>query len=402
MDKLNRRSRLHLCDHCYKFLPRSSWATGKLAPDPSSTCVLCRVILATINHLQSLHYKPLQSYSVIFQRLFDPGIGRRGIHNLPRFSAPPAADGPRSENETVIMDNYTETETALLTPDQERNNQKVMYRTVVKPYRSATLCTRLPLPSSAAGPQMFAADSHEIEQRIQRIAQSCAEQHDLCRQSALLAADGSASENFPHPIRLAHLDKIGESRSIRLIEANGMVPNYVCVSHRWRGNEQLKTKATTIESAFKGIPFETLPKTFQHSAVFAQKLGIDYLWIDSLCIVQDDKDDWERQSQQMGMIFQRSSYTLAAIDAFSESETDAGLFLTRDERPTEFTMTSSFTAEYDRVLASSSVQTNTEHESTGNYREDWEDLSSRAWTDLEYKMKPRYTSFSMSVEKSLW
>jgi hypothetical protein len=58
-----------------------------------------------------------------------------------------------------------------------------------------------------------------------------------------------------------------------------------------------------------------LPKTFQEAIIFARNIGIAYIWIDSLCIIQDSKDDWLNQSGKMAQIYEHSTITLAASSA---------------------------------------------------------------------------------------
>jgi hypothetical protein len=53
----------------------------------------------------------------------------------------------------------------------------------------------------------------------------------------------------------------------------------------------LKTTADTLEQRLKGIPFEIMPLTFQDALTVAKSLDISYIWIDSLCIIQDDEQD---------------------------------------------------------------------------------------------------------------
>jgi hypothetical protein len=57
--------------------------------------------------------------------------------------------------------------------------------------------------------------------------------------------------------------------------------------------------------------------------VYARKLGIRCLWIDSLCIIQDDRDDWYREAANMRQIYQNIMLTLAATDSTDGSH---GLF----------------------------------------------------------------------------
>jgi hypothetical protein len=46
-----------------------------------------------------------------------------------------------------------------------------------------------------------------------------------------------------------------------------------------------------------------MPATFFDATIITRELGYRYLWIDSLCIVQDFLEDWEAESQNMGNIY---------------------------------------------------------------------------------------------------
>jgi hypothetical protein len=65
----------------------------------------------------------------------------------------------------------------------------------------------------------------------------------------------------------------------------------------------------------QSVPFKDLPKTFKHAVQVALSLSITYLWIDSLCIIQDDPSDWELESAKMASIYAHSYLNLAAIDS---------------------------------------------------------------------------------------
>lgn len=58
--------------------------------------------------------------------------------------------------------------------------------------------------------------------------------------------------------------------------------------------------------------FSDLCRTFQDAIVVARELRIRYLWIDSLCIVEDDKDDWKKESAIMGDVYYKGFVTLFA------------------------------------------------------------------------------------------
>jgi hypothetical protein len=68
-----------------------------------------------------------------------------------------------------------------------------------------------------------------------------------------------------------------------------------------------------------GIDWHELPKTFQDAIIFTRALGINYLWIDSLCIVQDDLEDWRHEAAKMADIYESCYFTLAATHSHSDS-----------------------------------------------------------------------------------
>jgi hypothetical protein len=76
-----------------------------------------------------------------------------------------------------------------------------------------------------------------------------------------------------------------------------------------------------------GIPVETLSKTFQDAMWLTRVLGFRYLWIDSLCIMQDSEDDWRREAASMKNIYMKATLNIAATAASDGRE---GLFYERD------------------------------------------------------------------------
>jgi hypothetical protein len=74
----------------------------------------------------------------------------------------------------------------------------------------------------------------------------------------------------------------------------------------------------------KGIAFEDLPKTFQDFVEFAQSIGIRYVWIDSLCIIQGNSQDWHSEAAKMGNVYRNAALVIAASGAKDSSQ---GLFI---------------------------------------------------------------------------
>lgn len=111
---------------------------------------------------------------------------------------------------------------------------------------------------------------------------------------------------------------------------------YIALSHCW-GDLSVEAKkefCTTTENFTQrriGFNVSSLPKTFQDAVRVTRELGILYLWIDSLCIIQygDHGKDWKDESRQMESIFSAAYCTIAATAAINS---DAG-FLKRDINP---------------------------------------------------------------------
>lgn len=89
----------------------------------------------------------------------------------------------------------------------------------------------------------------------------------------------------------------------------------------------LTTTSKTIEQRLRQIPIASLPKTFQDAILFTRGLGIRYIWIDSLCIVQDSKLDWEHEASRMADVYKNSYVTIAAE---ASRDSHAGMFNKRD------------------------------------------------------------------------
>lgn len=92
---------------------------------------------------------------------------------------------------------------------------------------------------------------------------------------------------------------------------------YLTLSHCWGESHVLKLVQANIDELRRSLPVKSLPKTFQDAFEVTRALGYQYLWIDSLCIVQDSEDDWKREAGRMATVYGNSDCTLAALGASS-------------------------------------------------------------------------------------
>ena len=114
---------------------------------------------------------------------------------------------------------------------------------------------------------------------------------------------------------------------IRLVEGIELTARFAALSHCWGMGKHLITTKSSLAEHKKSIAMPSLPKTFQDAVAICRFLGIDYLWIDSLCIIQDDERDWEEESHKMGSVYQ---YAHLVISADTAADSSVGCFTRRD------------------------------------------------------------------------
>ena len=89
---------------------------------------------------------------------------------------------------------------------------------------------------------------------------------------------------------------------------------YLALSHCWgtaHGGHVPRTTKATLSDRLVSIDWEELSKTFQDALIITRGLGMRYIWIDSLCIVQDDKEDFETECAKMGLVYSKAHCTIA-------------------------------------------------------------------------------------------
>ena len=106
------------------------------------------------------------------------------------------------------------------------------------------------------------------------------------------------------------------------------------LSYRWGGHSPVRTTRRTIQKHVDGLELDELPNLFQDAIKVTRALGIRYLWIDALCIIQDDRQDWEEQAISIGDIYQHSFATIAPHSAASCREGFLWRFLVPSELDT--------------------------------------------------------------------
>ena len=117
------------------------------------------------------------------------------------------------------------------------------------------------------------------------------------------------------------LDSKSQETTISEVEA------YVTLSHCWGHGDPLKLTSLTSPSLAKGMPVSKLPQTFQVAIIIARRLGLEFIWIDSLCIFQDSHEDWLHESSLMGKVYAQALCNMRATDS---ANGDGGCFSQRN------------------------------------------------------------------------
>lgn len=190
---------------------------------------------------------------------------------------------------------------------------------------------------------------------------------------------------------------------LRLKENVPLDARYVALSHCWGKQDKWPGCLTTnenYESQLKHIPWDILPQTFRDTAVFARKLGLEYAWIDSMCIIQQDEKDWQRESTQMYSVYSNAYVTFAALHAHDSHQ---GLFSRRPPASLVPLLTLGFRGKQYDVQAycvpdeRASIEMQVDHRSAVNR---YHPLLSRAWAFQERLVSPRILCFGF--EELIW
>lgn len=136
----------------------------------------------------------------------------------------------------------------------------------------------------------------------------CAENHAKCNKKYTA---------LRYPTRLSDVGALGEATQVRLCLTVDYMPiePYVALSHCWGNPQHVPRLTTQNEDVLRaGFDVASLPKTYVDAICVARRLRVRWLWIDSLCIIQDSADDWRHEAGSMGQIYQNSILTIAALD----------------------------------------------------------------------------------------
>lgn len=181
--------------------------------------------------------------------------------------------------------------------------------------------------------------------------------------------------------------------TVRLVVTEGMRGRYAAMSYAWGKTqpEQLTTTRQNLIKHLHGFPISDLPRSLKDGVLTARNLGLHYVWVDSLCIIQDSEDDKEREMANMQHIYQNAYLTIVAACASSSAESFLSI---RDAHSSVITIPafcfdSRNAASPGRIREDGSVQL--WHKDSAHCREP---LYERAWTLQETFLAPRLLIYS--------
>ncbi|KAF2030657.1 hypothetical protein EK21DRAFT_64977, partial [Setomelanomma holmii] len=106
------------------------------------------------------------------------------------------------------------------------------------------------------------------------------------------------------------------STTLKLLDPSPSGPHrYVALSHCWGTCRDFLTTRENVEKRKAGFSLESLPATFRDAVLATRSLDIPYLWIDSICILQGDKEDWETEGSKLADIYSDATITICAANA---------------------------------------------------------------------------------------
>jgi hypothetical protein len=155
--------------------------------------------------------------------------------------------------------------------------------------------------------------------RITKWLDECASSHSKC----------NSLKHSKLPTRVIDVSPPGVPNGLRLhISRDGETGTYVALSYCWGSSQKVITTVTNLEKHKKGINEPSLPQTIRD----AISLGVRFLWVDALCIVQDciNGEDWHRECSTMSDVYSNAFLTISAevakdsADGFLRQRTNFG------------------------------------------------------------------------------
>jgi hypothetical protein len=157
--------------------------------------------------------------------------------------------------------------------------------------------------------------------------------HPDCRLKKRSLQDMLQGEAVALPTRVVDVGPSDGSKEPCILETNGSKGMYLTLSHCWGNGTVTKMVHGNLEERKKRISMNELSSNLRDAVIVTRQLEFQYLWIDSLCIIQDSRADWETEASRMAQVYNRSTLTLSAARIASP---DHGFLQSKDGAKSDF------------------------------------------------------------------
>ncbi|RYP76682.1 hypothetical protein DL771_001604 [Monosporascus sp. 5C6A] len=128
------------------------------------------------------------------------------------------------------------------------------------------------------------------------------------------------------PTRVLDVHSRRADGMVKLLDTGAKRASYASLSYCWGTSGNLQSTMATVGLHREGIKIDALPKTIRDAVAVTQHFGLPYLWVDALCIIQDDPQDWDREAQNMGRVYANAHINISALGV---ADTSQGCFVRR-------------------------------------------------------------------------
>jgi len=134
-------------------------------------------------------------------------------------------------------------------------------------------------------------------------------------------SQSSGSRQLWMPTRLLKVSEVSGVRRLQLCQSEpGTVKPYAALTYCWGGPQRVRALRNNIHQHLVEIPIQDLPKTLRDAVDVTAGLGMAFLWVDSLCIIQDDDDNKNREIANMSRVYTNAAVVIGAARAKTAEE----------------------------------------------------------------------------------
>lgn len=222
----------------------------------------------------------------------------------------------------------------------------------------------------------------------------CVKNHHGCQEMQQLGFESRA------PTRLIDVGTVDEG-TVKLVDTGELSkPQYLILSYCWgTSNDKSKTTQANLEQRRVSIQISTLPKTIRDAITITRLMGVQYLWVDAICIIQQDKEnndgfleDWKIEAAKMAGYYSNALCCISNLSATDSSEgflreTQAGF----QQRGRQRTFREDIEKGAEHFCHGDKKFTIYLPRSIESWRTEWESspLMRRAWALQEWILSPR-------------